>query len=509
MISMNQRKAGVILSYVNMGLQALIGFVYIPMLLVFLTKEQYGLYQLVGSMIAYIAVMDFGLANTTVRYYSRLRALNNIQGQENLLAIMLRLYMGIAVAIIVVGIILLHVLLPFYTKTLSATDLITAKYVYWIMMFNLAVTIPGHIFSAIIQAHEKFIFLRCASFFNIILQPCFVFVVLHFKASIIALVVVQTLCNVSLFMANAYYSVCKLKARFHLHKWDGKFVKEILFFSFFIFLNAIMDQIYWKTGQLILGAVVGTVSVAVYSVTVQLCMSYMGFSSNISSVFLPKLSALATQKDMRETNAIFLKVGRLQFYIVMLIFWGFLLFGRQFIHLWVGNSFLPAYTYAAILMAALIVPLVQNTGILILQAKNKHAFRAIVFVIIAILNVCISIPLAKQYGAMACACVTAGCLVLGQGLILNVYYAKLGVQIISFFGHIGEIFLAMLLPVGLTGLVLTKVSITPSIPVLGAQIALFTILYGFTMWELAMNDYEKNLILTPFKKLRKTYEHKR
>ena len=505
---MNQRKAGVILSYVNMGVQAVIGFIYIPMLLAFLTKEQYGLYQLVGSMIAYIAVMDFGLANTTVRYYSRLRALNDIQGQENLLATMLRLYMGIAVAIIVVGVILLHVLLPFYTKTLSAADLITAKYVYWIMMFNLAVTIPGHIFSAIIQAHEKFVFLRCASFLNIILQPCLVFVVLHFKASIIALVVVQTLCNVSLFMANAYYSVCKLNARFHLHKWEGKFVKEILFFSFFIFLNAIMDQIYWKTGQLILGAVVGTVSVAIYSVTVQLCMSYMGFSANISSVFLPHLSALAAQEDMREINAIFLKVGRLQFYIVMLIFWGFVLFGRQFLHLWVGDSFMPAYTYTAILMAALIIPLVQNTGILILQAKNKHAFRAIVFLLIAILNVCISIPLAKKYGSLACACVTAGCLVLGQGLILNIYYAKLGIKIITFFGHIGKIFLTMLLPVGLTEWILTQLFITPSIPVLGAQIMLFTVLYGLTLWIFAMNTYEKNLILTPLKKLRRIYEHK-
>ena len=503
MISMNQRKAGVILSYVNMGLQALIGFVYIPMLLVFLTKEQYGLYQLVGSMIAYIAVMDFGLANTTVRYYSRLRALNNIQGQENLLAIMLRLYMGIAVAIIVVGIILLHVLLPFYTKTLSATDLITAKYVYWIMMFNLAVTIPGHIFSAIIQAHEKFIFLRCASFFNIILQPCFVFVVLHFKASIIALVVVQTLCNVSLFIANAYYSIFKLKARFRLHQWEGKYVKEILFFSFFIFLNAIMDQVYWKTGQLILGAVIGTVVVAIYSVTVQLCMAFIGFSANISTVFLPKLSALATQDYMDEINVIFLKVGRLQFYIVMLVFWGFLLFGRQFLHLWVGDSFMQAYTYAVILMAALIIPLIQNTGILILQAKNKHAFRAIVFVIIAILNVCISIPLAKEYGALACAWVTAGCLLLGQGLILNIYYAKLGIRILPFFGYIGKIFLTMLLPVGLTGWILTKLSLTPSVFILGAQIILFVALYGLTMWTLAMNDYEKNLILTPLKKVLK------
>ena len=498
---MNQRKAGVILSYCSMGVNALIGFIYIPLLLAFLTKEQYGLYQLVGSMIAYIAVMDFGLANTTVRYYSRYLAQNDIKHQENLLATMLRLYIGIAVAIVIVGIILLYTLLPFYTKTLSSIDLIIAKQVYWIMLFNLAIVIPGNIFSAIIQAHEKFIFLRCAALLNIILQPCLVYIVFHFKTSIVALAVVQTLCNLSLFIVNAYYSIFRLGAKFHLHRWESKFIKEILFFSFFIFLNAIMDQVYWKTGQLILGAIVGTVVVAVYSVTIQICTAFMSFSANISSVYLPKLSALATKDSMDEINAIFLKIGRLQFYIVMLIFWGFVLFGRQFLHLWVGDSFRSAYSYAVILMAALIIPLIQNTGILILQAKNKHAFRAIVFVIIAILNVIISIPLTKRYGALACASVTASCLLLGQGLILNIYYAKLGLKIVQFFGHIAKIFLVMLLPVGFTFWALNYFTLQPSVFLLSLQIAGFIIMYSFTMWFFAMNKYEKNLILNPLKRI--------
>ena len=498
---MNQRKVGVILSYISMGINALIGLVYIPLLLTFLTKEQYGLYQLVGSMIAYIAVMDFGLSNTTVRYYSRYLVQKDKQNQENLLAIMLRLYGGISGAIIIVGIILLYALLPFYTHTLSPGDIITAKKIYWILLFNLAIVIPGNIFVAIIQSHEKFIFLRVVSLCNIILQPILVLAVLYFKADIVLLAIIQTLCNLGLFIANVYYSIVKLKVRFHLHKWERKFVKEIMFFSFFVFLNAIMDQVYWKTSQLVLGAVAGTIAVAVYSVVIQLCMVFMSFSSNISTVFLPKLSALAIQDDMKETNAIFLTIGRLQFYVVMLLFWGFVFFGKQFLHLWVGDSFMPAYLYTVILMAALIVPLVQNTGILILQAKNKHAFRAVVFFIIAILNVCLSIPLAKAYGALACACVTGGCLILGQGLILNIYYAKMGIHIFSFFRQIGKIFVTMLLPVGVFWCLSARVPVYLSAFVLVSRIILFITLYCLTVWIFSMNKYEKNLILVPLKRV--------
>lgn len=501
---MNQRKAGVILSYISMGLHTIINFIYIPMLLMFLSKEQYGLYQLVGSMIAYLAVMDFGFSNTTIRYYSRALAKKDNVEQENLLATMMRIYLFISMAIIIVGIILLYVLLPFFMNTLTSNDIITAKYVYFILLINIAIIIPGNIFTAIIQAHEKFVFLKSINILNIILQPLLVFIILHFKSSIVALAVVQTMCNILVFILNGYYSIFKLNVKFKLHKWNNTFIKEILSFSFFIFLGAIVDQIYWKTGQVILGAVVGTVAVAIYSISMQFAMSYLAISTNMCTVFLPKLSALTTKSNyMEEINKIFTKIGRLQFYVVMLMFFGFYLFGRQFILLWVGNDFIDAYKYALILMGALIIPLIQNTGILILQAKNKHAFRSLMYLVIAILNVIISIPLAKKYGAMACALVTASCLLLGQGLIINIYYNHLGITIIKFWKEIIKLFVPMIIPVLIFALFLNHYSISNNIMNLLWQIILFVAFYSFILWKFDFNDYEKNLVLSVIKKIKR------
>ena len=498
----NQRKAGAVLSYIAMGLNMVMGFVYIPMLLAFLSQEQYGLYQLVGSMIAYLAVMDFGLANTTVRYYSRYISAGDAAGGENFLGTVLRLYAGISAGVIAVGAVLLHFLLPLYSGTLSATELVTARQVYWILLFNMAVVIPGHVFSAVIQARERFVVLKAANIGNIILQPVLVFCILHIKADIIVLALVQTACNLLLFLFNGWYCLARLKTRFRLHRWEGKFVREILWFSFFVFLNAVMDLAYWKTGQVILGAVAGTAAVAVYSVAVQFSSAFMGFSSNMSYVFLPRLSALALRADsMQEINAIFLKIGRLQFYVVMLIFFGFCLFGRQFIRLWVGADFLPAYIYGVILMGGLIIPLIQNTGILILQAKNKHAFRAVLFFIFAVFNVIISIPLARRYGALACAWTTTVCLLAGQGLILNIYYSRLGLNIGGFFLQMGRMLLVMCVPVVLMYGLIRWLAWPDHVFSLGAQIGFFILLYGLALWRYAFNLYEKELILNPLKKL--------
>ena len=55
---MNQLKVGALLSYVNMALHILMGLVYVPLLLHYLSVEEYGLYQLIGSLVAYLSVMD-------------------------------------------------------------------------------------------------------------------------------------------------------------------------------------------------------------------------------------------------------------------------------------------------------------------------------------------------------------------------------------------------------------------------------------------------------------------
>lgn len=57
---MNERKLGILLSYLNITLHAVIGFLYVPLLLHYIGKSGYGLYQLMGSLIAYLALWISG-----------------------------------------------------------------------------------------------------------------------------------------------------------------------------------------------------------------------------------------------------------------------------------------------------------------------------------------------------------------------------------------------------------------------------------------------------------------
>ena len=198
------------------------------------------------------------------------------------------------------------------------------------------------------------------------------------------MVVAQTAFNVATLLLNGFYCRCKIRIKLVFGKFRWGFLREIAIYSFWIFLNAIMDRIYWSTGQFVLGAVAGTAAVAVFAVAINLENMYMGFSTAISGVFLPKITAMvATHKRDEDISDIFIRTGRIQYIIMAFILSGFILFGRQFINVWAGEGYEDAYAITLCFLIPLTVPLIQNIGITILQARNQMKFRSVVYVIIA------------------------------------------------------------------------------------------------------------------------------
>ena len=155
-----------------------------------------------------------------------------------------------------------------------------------------------------------------------------------------------------------------------------------------------------------------------------------------------------------------------------------------------------------VIMIPLTIPLIQNLGILILQAKNKHAFRSIVYVIIAVVNVAISIPLAKRYGGLGCAIATSGCLFIGNGIIINIYYHRIGIQVAQFFKEIAKLSLPILLA-GIGGYILVNTFPSDGWLLFFIGVLLYSGLYILLLWFLGLNRYEKQLIQSIIKRVRK------
>ena len=93
----NQLKIGVILSYVTMAIQNIIAIVYTPVMLRLLGQSEYGLYQLVYSVVSYLGLLSFGFGSAYIRFYSRLNIKNDTEGISNLNGMFITVFSVIAV----------------------------------------------------------------------------------------------------------------------------------------------------------------------------------------------------------------------------------------------------------------------------------------------------------------------------------------------------------------------------------------------------------------------------
>ena len=216
----------------------------------------------------------------------------------------------------------------------------------------------------------------------------------------------------------------------------------------------------------------------------------------LASVLAPKINKLvASEKEStRILNDLFIKVGRLQAYIIMLILFGFILYGKEFIYFWAGKGYDEAYYVTLLLIVPISIPLCQTIGVDIQQAMNKHQYRSIVYAIIAVGNVLISIPLAIHFGAIGAAMGTAIGLIVGNGIIMNIIYDKIiGLDVIKFWRKIIPMLKSAILPIicGITMKYFWKID---SLIVLCFEAVVFSTVYFLSIYFISMNTEEKSMV---------------
>ena len=495
MSNSNERKRGAILSYLSIILSTVVQLVYTPLLIRMLGQSEYGLYSLVSSVIGYLTVLDLGFGNAIVVFTAKYRANKEYEKEKRLHGMFLVIFCIIGLIAGLLGLLLYFNVPLLFGKTMTDIELHKAKIMMLILSFNLAVTFPFSIYSSIITAYEKFTFQKVMSILNTLLKPVLMIPLLFLGYKSITMTVVITVVNIIVLLSNYFYCKKKLGINIKFMGFDKKLFKTIFSYSFFIFLGVIVDKVNWSVDQFVLGAVSGTIAVSLYSVASQVNNLFVNLSGAMSGVLLPKMSKMiAKNASNEEMTKEFIKVGRLQYLIVFLMASGFTLFGKEFIMAWAGKDFVTSYYIAIILILPLCVPLIQNLGISIMQAKNMHKFRSILLALIAIANIFISIPLAKAYGGIGSAIGTSLSLIIGNIIILNIYYHKrVGINVIEFWKSIIKMTIPMIIPIIAIVVLMHFVTLHGYVNLIVFG-GIYTILYCLTCYFLVMDDYEKNIV---------------
>lgn len=502
-MTISQRKAGTILSYIQIFLSNTISLVYTPLMLSILGQSEYGLYGTAGQFTSYLSLLNFGISGAYVKYNIDMRAQNDKEGEAKLNGMFFILYSIISFVTLVVGIGMIIASGYVFQDSFTNSELIEFKKVMLCIILNMIVTLMFNVIAMALIAYEKFIFIRCCLIFSGIITPVANLCALYFwQSTAFALAFTTVVISFLTYVCYFIYARKKIHIQFCFRNFDMKIVKGVFIFSSFLLLNSITDMITNSTDTVILGAVSGTVAAAVYTIGSTFKGYFLSFSTSVSNVFAPQVNQIVAEKRGDEPlNEIFIRVGRVQFLIVSLILMGYIFVGQQFINIWAGSDYSGSYIIGLMLLIAVFVPSFQNVGLEIQKAKNLHKARSIVYLAVAVFNVIITIPLSMLYGGAGAAFATMICMLSGNFVFMNIYYHKrIGLNMFRFWKSILSI-VPSFIPMIIAGILLNCFYTIDSYGSLLLAVFILIVVYCASVWLFGMNAYEKNLILSPLKRI--------
>ena len=502
-MKINQIKAGAIMSYLSMGLSTVISMVYTPIMISRLGESEYGVYNLVLPIISYLNLLSLGLGSAYVRYFSRAKVADDKKAMAKINGMFLTTYSVLGLLVLIIGFYLSFHGEVIFGKKLTAEEIALGERLLRILTVNAAIHFPVNVFESHVIVNERYFFQKLVYMGKQVLNPLIMIPLLLMGFRSVTLTVTSLVFTVLSAVLNVGYCLGKLHMKFDLRHYDFRMMREMMGFTFYVFLGIVVENINWSIDRLVMGWVHGTAAVTVYTVASQLNVYYLSFSNAVSNVLTPRVHRMvAENQPNKELTKLFSKAARLQFILLACIFLGFVAVGRTFVVRWGGGEqFAVDYIATLLLFASTIIPAMQVVGIEIQRAKNMHKFRSVTYSAVAVINALLLIPACRYGGCIG----AAGCVlfttVCGQVIPMNWYYHKrIGLNIPWFWKKIVQLLPSMIVPATVAVCIALFARVESYFHIL-LWGCVFVAVYAVFLWLFGMNRYERDLVAVPLEKI--------
>lgn len=497
MSSSRQIKLGALMSYVAIGINILSGLVYTPWMISSIGRENFGLYTLALSVIT-LFVFDFGLSNAITRYLAKYLAEGRQDKANNCIGLVYRLYIIIDIILFII-LISVFFFIPQIYKELTPDEIEKFKVVYSMAAIYAIISFPFVPVNGVLTAHECFFQLKLCDVFHKLIIVGAMTVCLLMGYGLYALVLVNALAGIIIIFIKLscihHYTPQKISWNY----FNKAELKEIAGYSGWVTIIALAQRCIFNLAPTILGAFSGATSIAILGIAMTLEGYTYTFANALNGMFLPKVSRLIVEKN-GNILPLMIKMGRIQIFIVGWIVLGVICFGRDFIHLWVGDGFKDSYLCAVLIILPSLFHLPQMIGNEAIFAENKVKHLSIIYIIMALLNLIGAAILSPSLGATGiCISVFIAYFVRTIGMDF-IFQKEMKIKIFSFFK---ETFIKLTFPMILCLVagwaINTFISLDNWTGFLVKGV-LFCFCYIIISYTIAMNDYERGVILSPIKR---------
>jgi O-antigen/teichoic acid export membrane protein len=390
---------GVVISYLVIFVNILSGLFFTPWLIDELGQASYGLYTIAISLIT-LFMLDFGLGAAVSKYISEYIVKKAYDKIAQLLGMIYKLYLIIDIAVFVILVIMYAFLESIYTG-LTVSELQDFKMVFIIVGVYTVLSFPFLSLNGILIAHESFKALKLLELFQKVMTLLLMIAALVLGLGLFELILVNALIGLIVIILKLIYIKRETQVKVNFKVKDNKVLKTIFRISIWATIIAISERLMFTLSPSILGIVSSTSMIALFGVASAIEGYLYVVANAINGFFLPKITRIYQQDNPDKAMfSLFVKLGRLQLIVILLVFSGFVILGQTFIQVWLNESYSDVYVLAIILMIPSIFYFPQELGNQALMVNNKLKLQSYVFILMAIINIILAFIFGSLYGAL-------------------------------------------------------------------------------------------------------------
>lgn len=398
-------------SYLNTAATLVIALVTVPVLTRGLGGTEYGIWVLVGSLVLYLELFEFGFGTTTVRYVAAATARNDAKGAREAVSTSFWLLCVPGVLALGVGVVL-AVVFPVFFHT-DQELVFATRFLLVLLAIDLAISIPSDVFGGVLIALQRWDLLNLTKIIVSLSQAVGIVVVILLGGGLVTLglttVSLSLLGQLSRFMLGRQLlpglSLAPRTVRRDLLK---PYANTSIWFS----LNEVSQVVIDKVDAIVVGAVVGVTQAGVYGVGQKLALLGARLVEPAIGAFFPHATTLAEQGEREALRSSVMAGFRIAAAVSFPPITVLVLLARPALDVWVGPRFKEAALVVVYLGLASAVQAIRSPAQLVVNGAGRLKVPALLNIAEAVVNLGLSVLLARTQGltgvALATLLTTAG-----------------------------------------------------------------------------------------------------
>lgn len=371
-------------------------------------------------------IVDFGIGSTALRYISKYRTEGNKEKINSYIKTAIVQTCIVSILYLIIMSVLFIMISRIYSNTMTITQLSIAKGVFISIGINSIFNIVDNLLIGIISGHNDFIFINTNKIIKVIIKVFIIFVVFSYSDNVILIVIIDLILSFVFLIINIVYTQMKYDINLLKSKIEKSIFLESSIYSIYMVLTSIAIQLNGNLDNILIGSLINTETVAIYSIAILIYSMFQSISIAITGVILPTVTLIAEESkgNIEGITKFTISIGRIQFILLGSAVFGFLILGKRFLSLWLGSGFEIVYYLTCILIIPSLFELIINVLLSYLRATNNIGFRTITLFTSTIINFIITF-MGLKYGNIYYAAVgTSFSLFIGSIVIMGFYYYK-------------------------------------------------------------------------------------